>query len=399
MAPTTPHTGPATLPLPVSTLFSNFGSLHPLLHLVVAPLLPRFNWIESTILLSPPSSLLLRLGLGSTSIITLSTLGGAAGIVRWREQWRFMLSALGILEAVGRSWNALDALERDSTTKGKEREKGEEKEREEIKHVLCFWIFFALVEVSGSFIRSDLSAKNAFKLPHGWRSRLRNVAVALHVLKLTPPGTPRTNRVFPQPKPFPSRPTSISPAPVELKRALMKLMILWVGLRKDGWGASALWDWGIGPILAVRRSRQTGRGSRKVVKVVVVRPSQGDALSSEEDDEMDEGATSPRMDHHSSGCSSSSSTFSPTSSPTIHATASYLSPTPSPAASPSPASQSQSSNFPTPQHIPYRLTSQHHPIHARSVVTSGSEGGYVVDEEGSHEGKPEVWGETSWGSR
>lgn len=115
--------------------------------------------------------------------------------------------------------------------------------------------------------------------------------------------------------------------------------------------------------------RKRASGSRKGSVVVLTQPSESDGedghgFEADDDDDDDDGSTT-----HDGGLDS-------------------LSPSPSPSPS---ANNTSSSTFPpTPQHIPYRLTSTIHPIHARSmgssVITKGSNtGGYDLEESGALE--------------
>lgn len=303
---------PTSYALPLTTLLSRAPS-HPLIQLFTSPLIPRVAFIESRLLLSPPAALLRRLHLGSRSILFLATLGiGAAG-ARWREQWRVALGVAGIAEAVGRSLGLLAALEAGTELQDA---------AEEVKRLLCFWLFFASLSLSESLVSSSPTP-------------LRPPAFLRPFLRSLPLPRPRTR--FPQPAPFPlprraSQTTRLHP--------LLKLLLLWTSIRPDI-GASAIWDYLLGPLFAVHAERVKDQPRARVVLFPppstipqkeaarpYTLPESPDASYEEEDATAD--STSP-------------------------------SPTPSPR---------HANGFPTPEHIPYSLTSMMHPIHARMAAAA-----------------------------
>ncbi|GAA5859043.1 hypothetical protein JCM1840_003725 [Sporobolomyces johnsonii] len=258
---------------------------------------------------------------------------------------------------------------------------------------------------------------------------------------LSPPARPLKPTSFPQPLPRSSKTAFSTPAlplPIayfsanpaitaEVKWQLVKLLILWTGSRRDGWGAkSVLWDWVVGPVWRSwsRRDGSGGAGTPEDEKrewrvVRVVR-----AKTEAEGDGQYAGRSPP---HHRS---------SPDRPPTeqdhdhdpVLSPSPPLSPSPASAPSPSPSlssplpphppiwstltpPRSRSRLYPPPslpspnspaflppppplQTIPYRLASSQHPLllhshaHAHSgSATSTSRGGSSSSSGGGKRGR------------
>lgn len=343
--------------LPLTTLLSR-APTHPLVQLITSPLTPRVAFLESHLLLSPPASILRRLHLGSRSILFLAALGIGAVGTRWRQQWRVALGVAGVAEAVGQSLGLLAALEA-----GKEVEEA----AEQVKRLVSFWLFFASLSLSESLVAS--SPSTPLRPPPFLRPFLRSLPL------------PRTRTRFPQPAPFPlPRPTRQTTR----LHPLLKLLLLWTALRPDI-GASAVWDYLLGPLFAVQADRGKGKPSARVVLF----PPPPSSPARKDDVRPYTLPSSPNASY-----------IDDEEDPDATADSTSPSPTPSPRVA---------QGFPTPEHIPYTLTSMMHPIHARlaaaaavggtsalgsgSTVRGGSdEGGR--SEGGAVKGVPEGWGWT-----
>lgn len=330
---------PTTLPL--STTFANSIPHHPLPSLLLNPLTPRLAFLESTLLASPPARVLARLGLGPRAIVLLAVAGLARMGSKYRTQWRALLGALGVAEAVGRTVSLLGALEGSKgeegeasssrRDKGKGKGRAEEPLKEEAKHVLSWWMLYAAIVVAEGFHPHHLPALELPSLPTiNWRRYTRTSAsttlshlasdlltslrrrllpllahfphLALRFPLLlfpahrpTPRSGPGARRAYPQPRPFAARagaggslPPALPAALVggEVRWALCRVVLLWAGLRRDGFGASGVWEWVVGPVWAVAGRRGKERG-RRVVKVV----EEGGEV--ERDGAMEEDSTGP----------------------------------------------------------------------------------------------------------
>ncbi|KAI5480328.1 hypothetical protein MNV49_001287 [Pseudohyphozyma bogoriensis] len=328
------------LPLPLSTLLH---TSHPL----ISPIVARITYLEAKVLLSPPASLLRRVGFSSSSILVLALAAAGAAANRWKAQWRVMLSFLGVAEAVGRSWRVLDALDHEP---GPAREHdGDEEEMErawksEVKHLLCFWAVFAGLSLGESLRPTTLPTRSIVTSSVRAAARLRQLSFRtyrslypyLTKLRLPPsllPPLTTPPRKHPQPLPFPMPPLIAIPSRYvsEPTYRVLKLLFLWLLLRRD-FGAKVVWDYIIGPVYSVRRQRRLTKGEGKT-RVVLIRDS---TLIEEEDDPDDPFTTSQR------------SPYSLTSS------------------SPTQPRSSLDESFPTPHHVPYRLVSSSHPIRSAS---------------------------------
>lgn len=379
-----PHRDPLVLPLS-STLATSIPQ-HPLLHLLASPVFPRLAHIESLVLTSFPSTLLRRLGFSARAIVlvALVSLGGA--VRRYRGQWRVMLGLLGVVEALSRTCTLLDG-----TDEEREREEGpapprqqgnaaaaRHLKREQLVHVLSWWLLLALVTLAESIhastgtVGSTTTTVFARLAPHLRRLRralLPLVARFPSLYTFLNSKLPATRRPFPQPLPPTSRRVTL-PTPLlfslfgsEVRYRLVKLLVLWNGLRTDGWGASVLWDWGIGPLFAVRRKRggaSEGITKRRVINVVLSEVEKGgrnvspgqDVFGSQADDDDDDSTTSPSPHR---GSSTRDASFESTST-----SSTFSAPTPL---------NGSPFGFPTPN-VPFRLASSAHPLHgARSSST------------------------------
>ncbi|GAA5821829.1 hypothetical protein JCM10212_003143 [Sporobolomyces blumeae] len=233
---------------------------------------------------------------------------------------------------------------------------------------------------------------------------------------LTPSYRPPKPSVFPQPLPvsadvatalstFPLPHTYFASATTtrltaELRWEVVKLLVLWTGLRKDAFGAkSVLFDWILGPV--VRRWTRDARGpdestEYKIYKVARARPNRR-ALDDECRSSQQQSRSIPadgrdgvepvqEQEQELDGPDSFPRSISPSPPPSPRA----LSPRPSPiwttrtpprahpssASSrrpgstarhleytpPAPLAASESPTFPTPHHVPYRLASSAHPL-------------------------------------
>ncbi|GAA5875623.1 hypothetical protein JCM8547_000889 [Rhodosporidiobolus lusitaniae] len=321
----------ASLRLPLSSLIASSSPSHPLPRLLLDPLFPRLAAFEAALLLSRPSALLLRLGLASERGLVACALALlVAGLARWRAQWRAILWALGVGEALKRT---VEVLRRESGSGAGRKRSGEGSEGEqqrpedhddEVQHILSFWVLFALVSLlerlrtTPSSTSSSSAFSTLFALPSHLRSTLRTLRhtylrfLRLYVLpsllrarysarqlverypRLDPAAAfaklpyfpilpssillqrrassaPRVRGSFPQPRQHgvslssPSLPpawsyfSSSSPLSsseaAEKKWELVKLLLLWTGLRRDGFGAKGiLWDGVLKPFFGAESS-------------------------------------------------------------------------------------------------------------------------------------------------
>lgn len=337
---TPPHEGHA---LPLASFVASRAPTHPLPRLVTDPLVPRVAAIEAALLTSRPAALLLRLGLASERSIVACALVALVGLLaRWRVQWRAVLWALGLGEALGRTVRLLQRLAASQAApandKGKQPIHGTRDDQDdtaqEAQHVLSFWLLVAALSLldtlrsspsapttssSLSFLALPTRASDALRsarrtylhfvrlylLPSFLRLRWAGRALldkypsldpaprfakwtafpyALPRLYSSPssssaPGasTRRAQGNFPQPRsrpwdPLPTSlplswsyfayPSSSSPslsspsyspratAAAEARWEIVRLVLLWTGLRRDAWGAkSVVWDWTVAPLL------------------------------------------------------------------------------------------------------------------------------------------------------
>ena len=444
--------------LPLSTTFANCIPSHPLPSLLLEPVTPRLALIEATLLASPPGRILARLGLGPKAIVLLAVAGLARLGSKYRAQWRALLGLLGVAEALGRTVGLLDALERrtgeeEPIGKGKGRAGGGAL-KDEAKYVLSWWILYALVVVAEGVHPNKLPSLALPTLPTvDWRrltttsaaASLANLvsdlttalrrrlipllarfpALALRFPQLLFPAHPAARarasarRFYPQPRPYSAYTLGGTPLPPSLPVALLggevrwelaRLVVLWLGLRRDGFGASAIWDWLIGPVCAVAGARWVRKG-RRVVKVIE---------ADDEDRETQAGATpplrlnlatvpidgpdvfnldsphsppSPHLSPFSDSQSHNSSRLEHQSTPTFghshgRSFASDAHSDEDGEASPSPGSpvvaggsagQGHGLGFPTPNNVPYKMASSRQPLRSAAGSFHGSSSAASAD--------------------
>ncbi|SGY76750.1 BQ5605_C005g03514 [Microbotryum silenes-dioicae] len=299
---------PQRVVLPLSSSLLNLVPDHPILHMLSRPILPRIAYLESLVLKSPPSRVLQRIvGLSPWAIVLLANVGLVAGLARWRDQWRVMLTVLGVAEGVTKTFKVLDRLDRegdkddelfnmdheynpdisglDSVARQELRQKRIDSYRRELKHVLSFWLLFALLDATESVRASastvPLSTRLA-PLTRSLKSLMRRLALrypnSLSRIPETfiPPSlslnrtVAQKRRPFPQPRRHVSKTTALTTPslPVVLfnsepRYRILKLLVLWQGLRRDGFGASALWDWFVGPIFGAYHRRRSAQALEK----------------------------------------------------------------------------------------------------------------------------------------
>lgn len=322
--------------LPLSSSLAT--RLAPSLRAALAPVLSRLALLEHLLLVSPPAHLALKLRLGPRRFLSLCTLLFAAAAVRFRHQWRVALALAGVGEAVARGVACLWDLEVGTLDGDSEMQRlRRARLARELKHLLSFWVLFATVNLVESIALPALlvlPAPRKFNAtPPGRLLSLRTLnkvktrllqllnslppALQLSIFAPIPRAQLRAIRPFPAPLPL----SPISPLSRALELAarnsrqrffpdqifrseaswrVFKMLLLWAGLRRDGWGASMLWDWGFGPIFLVmrkreearlRRDKESGAGDgkrrRRVVKVIVV----------DDDTTSDEGEQTDRTNH------------------------------------------------------------------------------------------------------
>ncbi|SCV69478.1 BQ2448_2498 [Microbotryum intermedium] len=464
---TSTSTSPAAIPqrvvLPLSSSLLDLVPNHPILHTLSRPILPRIAHLESLVLKSPPSRVLQRIvGLSPWTIVLLANVGLVAMLTRWREQWRVMLTFVGVAEAVTKTFKVLDRLDRerdrdddllaldhdynqdvadlDTVARQELRQKRIDSCRRELKHVLSFWLLFALLgaieSVRASASTVPLSTRLA-PLTRSLKSLLRRLALRYpNSLPRIPdkfisaslssnPSVTQKRRPFPQPRRHvPKISTLTTPSlPVVLfnsepRYRIFKLLVLWQGLRRDGFGASVLWDWFIGPIFGAYHRRRSAQAlekdpnglpkipCRRVINLVVSEEEEeaylkGTASGSSRSTMILDQAFEPPLfssSRHkgSQSTTSSSASSSTATSPSFYRRSgaggggggnhfndyetgegdeSYDSVTSS-------SSPDGSTAFPTPD-VPFRLTSSSHPIQARSHSFPGSTSSTYLTRSGS----------------
>lgn len=229
--------------LPLSSSLLPLASSHPLVELLLKPVLLRLSWIEGTVLSN--ASLLRRLNLSPSSIDALALVAIAAFTARFKGQWRAMLAVLGMAEATYRSVRLLQLLERsDSEAEGRDDERGKrrkEREKQEIKHVLCFWLFYSLLAL-GQSLRATSASTSFLVAPKpisqrvaAFNRRLRSLVQplttrypSLAFFNAPPRLAPRQPRTFPQPRPLipvtlPRPPLPVKWLNTEVKYRLFKV--------------------------------------------------------------------------------------------------------------------------------------------------------------------------------
>ncbi|KAM0752838.1 hypothetical protein T439DRAFT_323452 [Meredithblackwellia eburnea MCA 4105] len=377
-----------TTPLFISTKLLNFTGSHPLTRSVH----PRISRLESILLASPPARLLLRFGFSHSAVSLIGLIGGLGGLIRGRRQWRFFLTCLGVGEAITRTVSVLDALE-ETDSREQEDETRKKWFRDEVKHLASFWLVFALLELLESVQRMPPTQPRRWRPPLAFRRLMHRLSATYKRLNLpkvqlwSTLAAPKPT-AFPQPTPFVTStsgvlrrtplPFTLFPSSSEVIYRLFKTFVLLNSLRKQGFGASSIWEWLIRPFVVVSRSRNVGYPKRRVIVV-------------EDDGTFADGDVEEGQDVTFSPISLGHASEDPTES--VESSSHGLrsrdpSPSPSPtkaarhaASYPKSNQQQQQQLFPTPNHIPYRLTSSSHPIHARSR----SRGSSAVSGEAGHD--------------
>ncbi|BGP38199.1 hypothetical protein JCM10449v2_002128 [Rhodotorula kratochvilovae] len=187
--------------LPLASFVAEHAPSHPLPRLLVDPVVPRVAALEAALLTSRPATLLLRLGIASElSIVALALVALVGALARWRSQWRAVLWALGLGEALGRTVRLLQradsAAAGGANAKGKARARSDDADEqdvvEETQHVLSFWLLVAALSLFDT-LRSTPSGAAAIPssrlaflaLPERVRTALRSVRhTYLHFIRL-----------------------------------------------------------------------------------------------------------------------------------------------------------------------------------------------------------------------
>ncbi|KAK4058611.1 hypothetical protein OIO90_000055 [Microbotryomycetes sp. JL221] len=384
-----------TVRLPLATLLAQARPHHPLVSKVYDPVVPRVANVEAVVHTSIVAQLMRRIGLKHRSISCLACSALVAGVYKYRQQWRAMMGLLGVAEAVCTTFNLLATLEAKEVRQtshdegADEQERAEHRIRQEIKHLASFWIVFATLSVLESVRATGISdIERRGVVSSRIRTTLRQLRIMVrrlankypHLEFIAPARRSvgsNVRRPFPQPRPLALK--AVQPAPAiatwlssEVKYRVFKLLFLWTMLRRDGLGASAIWEWVFGPLCTVNRTRQvrldetTGQKRRRVARVVIGEEDDThvpQAVSPRQDPARIEDSpsisTSPAYTRHSYNSSREYSTNDTSFSPSVSSsqTASYA------GESPFVTSAGGNSAFPTPN-VPFRLTSSSHPIRA-----------------------------------
>ncbi|GAA5999380.1 uncharacterized protein JCM10292_001247 [Rhodotorula paludigena] len=489
--------------LPLASFVHARAPAHPLPRLLTDALVPRIAAAEAALLASAPARLLRRAGIASErSIVALAVVAVAGALARYTHQWRAILWALGVGEAVARTLRLLERRDQPQAHPDSDKGKGRASEdahddvRDEAQHLLSFWLLFAALSLLDSLRTSPSTASSRpslFALPTRVRDQLQSLRhtylhfirryilpfflrtrwalrsvvqrypsldLAPHLAKLPPfpyrlpslsypSSSTRRPTSFPQPRtrpwdPLPAalplswsyfaHPSSFSPSPAspaysarataaaEARWEVARLVLLWLGLRRDAAGAkSILWDWLLRPLVRalphsrVAGVRGAGGGRREEAEWRIVRVQRGADKQGEEEDS----APAPRTSHDRPRTQPDthdelhSPTLSPAPSPLPYALSSSVlplppaaqvknpyawtprrtwhssgpvspSPSPSPAQTPrrrrsfSPAAHQRAfalqdpPSRATPAGVTYRYASKHHPLLAARSATSTS---------------------------
>lgn len=416
-----------TIILPISSLLLQLLPNHPLITILFNPILQSIISLERSLLTSTLTKVVIRFTRLNHAIISWLTAAIATGLLaKNKHQYQSLLLFASVINPILASINLLAQLDATPVqTKANDGER-ERRRREEIKHLLSFWSLFSTITILQSYLvnpRSTVTTTTAYAstittVIYQLRRRLIKLhrfltpliasliaklltslpTLPLPVLPILSPKlqslftylisiTPRislpstststtTKRLVKHPQPLSLSPASrytaatlLLPLPSllfdsKIKYEVGKLLFLWIASRRDGYGASWIWDWVLGPIFAVgnhsnnERGKKTssgGRGSKKVVKLIVTE----EATEGEEEEDpfkFPPNTSTPPHDHrsHSHSLSTSSSTSSSTAD-----SISLVSPELS-SLTHHPHHQSIS----TPN-IPYRLTSFDHPLPAK----------------------------------
>ncbi|KAM0792577.1 hypothetical protein ACM66B_005239 [Microbotryomycetes sp. NB124-2] len=398
-----------SVPLPLATLLVDKRPEHALTPELYDPVVKRVAHVEAVIQTSVAARALRRIGLGQATVSCLACSTIAASVYRYRLQWRAMLALLGVGEAVLTSLNLLadldsrDELALASVKDDKEADDSDHRLASDVRHLACFWIVYGSLAVLES-VRSIATGQTGNGVQRSSvTARLRPLARRMRVMvrklvnkypkfEFLAPARPSVKRPFPQPRPINVAAAVPTPAVAkwlssEVKYRIFKLLLLWTMLRRDGLGASGIWDWIVGPFYAVHRRRQVqtddaGQKRRRIARIVIddVEDETVPEAVSPRPDMFDQDSvstsTSPAYTRHSytSSRDYSAHDTSFSSSTACASSFSHESPFAATASSSTTASVHASPAFPTPN-VPFRLTSTSHPIRATmaSAPVSGVE--------------------------
>lgn len=318
--------------LPLSTLLTRSAPSHPLIQIIASPVLPRVALLEAIVL--SHAGILRRAGLSPRTIVSVAVLALGTAVARFRIQWRAMLGLLGLTEAIVRSLKILESFDANAGLAQVESEHNQ-RQQHEIKHLLSFWIVYGLIALLEA-LRAPPTSATSVLAPRPFLARLAPVTRTFRALLqriatgypgfafLAPTRRPQ-RRPFPQPRPrisdvpaLPAQSLAAAYLSSEVKYRIVKLLVLWTALRQDGWGASFLWDWVLGPIAAVARKRAEEQGpdeemgigrprrKKRVIRVIMTEEDEDGLITDKGDHEA-----SPRQDVFA-GEDSNSTATSPT---------------------------------------------------------------------------------------
>ncbi|KAK4053161.1 hypothetical protein OIV83_001896 [Microbotryomycetes sp. JL201] len=387
----------ASVPLPLATLLLDARPEHALTSELYDPVVKRVAHVEAAVQTSAAAKALRRIGLRHATVTCLACSAMAAGVYRCKLQWRAMLAVLGVGEAAAASLHLLadldDRRDNHASARLSEQEHGKDMDDQlvqDTRHLACFWLVYASLAVlesvrstatePGNGVQRSVITSRLKPAMRYLRVMVRKLANKYTRLEFLAPSRSRVRRPFPQPRPLAATPAVAYPAVArwlssELKYRLLKLLFLWAMLRRDGFGASAIWDWLIGPFFAVHRRRQValddaGQKRRRVARLVIDDVEDGtvpEAVSPRPDmfdHDSVSTSTSPAYTRHSYSsdrdCSTNETSFSTsTAAPSFSLDSPFAG---------SGASNHGSPAFPTPN-VPFRLTSTSHPIRATMAST------------------------------
>ena len=413
--------------LPLSSFLLQLSPKHPLMRLLTNPFFSRIALIEYRSLSTTHSKYLSTRFpslFSPANLVTLHLIALATLLHHFRAQRNLLLASLGIIEPISRLFTALHSPP----------------DPQELKHLLSFSLLLSLFSLAESItIHPTTSNKKQQQQRVSFFHSI--IPTLLSLLSRTPPSiTTPTRPAFPQPRPLklpPISPLSHSPTPLfpvslpayyfstDLRYRLFKLIVLWIGARKDGTGASAIWEWIIEPfyiLFSQREDKKYGKGKRRVVRMVVdevdtLSPAEevetiigtsngirrerrkslfgesppagfrgafgqtGAAMSSEGGADDDRTTTiqseSPtiatstaRSAHHDQHETDHYDTYDESFDSSISISTSNQQPDHSTDGEQdttiSPRFNTRDDKFPTPNHVPYRIASSSFPLHARS---------------------------------
>ena len=253
--------------LPLSSLLLRVTPQHPLVRILSDPFFSRLALLEYRALSTTHAKYLAALSpalFTPACLTTLHVVALAAVVARTLAQRNLYLSALALAEPISRLLAALHAPP----------------DPQQLKHLLSFSLLLSLFSLAESVTIHPTTSHQQQQQ----RVSFFSPRSLYQLLSLTPATTP-PRTIFPQPRPLnipPISPLSHSRTPLRpvalpayyftthLRYRLFKLLVLWIGARTDGLGASALWDWIIEPFFIVFSKRtDDGRGKKRIVRVVV----------------------------------------------------------------------------------------------------------------------------------